>query len=267
MQECGPGGSKLIGDACTRSQAHPRQVPAGDLGGGLGRRALARHLGEFGEIRITRTQPESVVEWEGDLASGCVRLEPSGWGTKVTLTAEPRSPSPSPSPSPSRSRSPSRRRAAKASLVEPLPAPPQRRAEAPAPEPEPEPRRRPSRRRDRPEPRAGAPSPACSTRSARRTTARSAGPDALPQSPGVSSNTERRVLTVARPGRPRPPPRGRAAGAALDPHRSRATVRQSYAEEVFGRPDEELRQQIWMLRQPKAVRESYIADVLLAPRG
>ena len=49
--------------------------------------ALARHLGEFGEIRITRTQPESVVEWEGDLASGCVRLEPSGWGTKVTLTA------------------------------------------------------------------------------------------------------------------------------------------------------------------------------------
>ncbi len=50
--------------------------------------ALARHLGEFGEIRITRTQPESVVEWEGDLASGCVRLEPSGWGTKVTLTAE-----------------------------------------------------------------------------------------------------------------------------------------------------------------------------------
>src|SRR5688572_14145681 len=50
--------------------------------------ALARHLGEFGEIRITRTQPESVVEWEGDLASGCVRLEPSGWGTRVTLTAE-----------------------------------------------------------------------------------------------------------------------------------------------------------------------------------
>jgi hypothetical protein len=51
--------------------------------------ALARHLGEFGEIRITRTQPESVVEWEGDRASGSVRLEPSGWGTRVTLTAEP----------------------------------------------------------------------------------------------------------------------------------------------------------------------------------
>ena len=66
---------------------------------------LARHLGEFGEIRITRTQPESVVEWEGDLASGCVRLEPSGWGTKVTLTAEPTAPpeaeaEPEPEPEP-----------------------------------------------------------------------------------------------------------------------------------------------------------------------
>src|SRR5689334_11596498 len=63
--------------------------------------ALARHLGEFGEIRITRTQPETVVEWEGDLASGCVRLEPSGWGTKVTLTAEaPDPPEPEPEPEP-----------------------------------------------------------------------------------------------------------------------------------------------------------------------
>jgi hypothetical protein len=52
--------------------------------------ALARHLGEFGEIRITRTEPEAVVEWEADRASGTVRLEPSGWGTKVTLTSEPR---------------------------------------------------------------------------------------------------------------------------------------------------------------------------------
>jgi hypothetical protein len=51
--------------------------------------ALARHLGEFGEIRITRTEPQSVVEWEGDRASGAVRLERSGWGTKVTLTAAP----------------------------------------------------------------------------------------------------------------------------------------------------------------------------------
>ena len=65
--------------------------------------ALARHLGEFGEIRITRTEPESVVEWEGDLASGSVRLEPSGWGTKVTLTALPvmaDPPPPPPAPAP-----------------------------------------------------------------------------------------------------------------------------------------------------------------------
>src|SRR5215210_7818293 len=62
--------------------------------------ALARHLGEFGEIRITRTEPETVVEWEGDLASGSVRLEPSGWGTKVTLTALPVMVDPPPPPEP-----------------------------------------------------------------------------------------------------------------------------------------------------------------------
>src|SRR4051794_32586037 len=62
--------------------------------------ALARHLGEFGEIRITRAQPESVVEWEGDLASGSVRLEPSGWGTRVTLTAEPAVAEPEPQAEP-----------------------------------------------------------------------------------------------------------------------------------------------------------------------
>ena len=54
--------------------------------------ALARHLGELGEIRITRAQPEELVEWEGDRATGTVRLEPSGWGTRVTLTAEPTPP-------------------------------------------------------------------------------------------------------------------------------------------------------------------------------
>jgi hypothetical protein len=50
--------------------------------------ALARHLGEFGEIRITRLEPETTVAWEGDRARGTVQLEPAGWGTKVTLTAE-----------------------------------------------------------------------------------------------------------------------------------------------------------------------------------
>jgi hypothetical protein len=69
--------------------------------------ALARHLGEFGEIRITRLEPETTVAWEGDRACGTVALEPSGWGTKVTLTAklaaeavapEPVAPEPDPEP-------------------------------------------------------------------------------------------------------------------------------------------------------------------------
>jgi hypothetical protein len=49
--------------------------------------ALALHLEAFGEIRITRLEPETTVAWEGDRASGTVRLESAGWGTKVTVTA------------------------------------------------------------------------------------------------------------------------------------------------------------------------------------
>jgi hypothetical protein len=48
---------------------------------------LARHLGAFGEIRITRLENETTVVWEGDRACGTVELEASGWGTKVTITA------------------------------------------------------------------------------------------------------------------------------------------------------------------------------------
>jgi hypothetical protein len=89
--------------------------------------ALARHLGEFGEIRITRLEPETTVAWEGDRASGTVQLEPSGWGTKVTLTAElagaiaPSEPLSAPGPPPVRI------------APEPVPEP------EPAAEPEPEP--------------------------------------------------------------------------------------------------------------------------------
>jgi hypothetical protein len=50
--------------------------------------SLARHLGEFGDIRITQLEPETTVAWEGDRIRGTVRLEPAGWGTKVTLAAE-----------------------------------------------------------------------------------------------------------------------------------------------------------------------------------
>ncbi|HTA33378.1 MAG TPA: hypothetical protein VK721_08135 [Solirubrobacteraceae bacterium] len=49
--------------------------------------ALARHLGELGEIRIVRTEPERVVEWAAEHATGVVSIKPSGWGTRVTLSA------------------------------------------------------------------------------------------------------------------------------------------------------------------------------------
>jgi hypothetical protein len=49
---------------------------------------LARMLGQFGEIRITRAVPEETIEWESELARGLVELEPSGFGTRVRLTAE-----------------------------------------------------------------------------------------------------------------------------------------------------------------------------------
>ena len=49
---------------------------------------LAPMLGHFGEIRITRAVPEATIEWESDVASGWIELEPSGFGTRVRLTAE-----------------------------------------------------------------------------------------------------------------------------------------------------------------------------------
>ena len=49
---------------------------------------LAKHLGAFGDIKITKLEPEHTVAWEADHASGTVSIEPSGWGTKVTLHAE-----------------------------------------------------------------------------------------------------------------------------------------------------------------------------------
>ncbi|MFI4992622.1 MAG: hypothetical protein ACHQCH_03260 [Solirubrobacterales bacterium] len=64
--------------------------------------ALARHLGELGEIRITCTDPEKAVEWEAADTTGKVMLAPSGWGTKVTLsvTREPTEVEPAAEPEP-----------------------------------------------------------------------------------------------------------------------------------------------------------------------
>lgn len=82
--------------------------------------SLGRRLAEFGEIRITRVVPETTVAWEGDRASGTVELTPTGWGTKVLLTATPAAAAPEPA----------------AEVAPPTPAPAVRiapRAEATAP--------------------------------------------------------------------------------------------------------------------------------------
>ena len=86
--------------------------------------SLAKHLEAFGEIRITRLDPESTVAWEGDRARGTVELSASGWGTKVTLTAE--------------------RVEDEATLQQPLAG--EDEAAAPPPEPEPEPPAPPKKR-------------------------------------------------------------------------------------------------------------------------
>jgi hypothetical protein len=51
--------------------------------------SLGRHLAAFGEIRITRVDPQTTVAWEGDRVSGTVELARTGLGTKVILTATP----------------------------------------------------------------------------------------------------------------------------------------------------------------------------------
>ena len=61
---------------------------------------LAQHLGEFGQISISRAVPEHTVAWEGQHARGTVELEESGWGTKVTLSADLAVVEPEPEPEP-----------------------------------------------------------------------------------------------------------------------------------------------------------------------
>jgi hypothetical protein len=56
--------------------------------------ALARHLSDLGEIKITRTEPEKLVEWDAGTTTGTVEIKPSGWGTKVTLSVSRETPAP-----------------------------------------------------------------------------------------------------------------------------------------------------------------------------
>lgn len=60
--------------------------------------ALARHLGELGEIRIVRVEAEKTVEWAAEHTTGTVSIQPSGWGTKVTLSVTRERVTPPPSP-------------------------------------------------------------------------------------------------------------------------------------------------------------------------
>ncbi len=41
-----------------------------------------------GEVTVQPTEPERALAWEASGATGTAVLEPAGWGTKVTLTAE-----------------------------------------------------------------------------------------------------------------------------------------------------------------------------------
>jgi hypothetical protein len=98
--------------------------------------SLAHHLGEFGEIRITRTEPETTVAWEGEKVSGTVTIAGSGWGTQVSLSARITVPEPERPPVPE----PPERvehvvRVVDEEIVRIEPPP------EPAPEPEPEPPR------------------------------------------------------------------------------------------------------------------------------
>ena len=40
-----------------------------------------------GATGLTSAEDERLIEWEADGARGTARLEPAGWGTKLTLTA------------------------------------------------------------------------------------------------------------------------------------------------------------------------------------
>lgn len=78
----------------------------------------------------------------------------------------------------------------------------------------------------------------------------------------MASSAERQILVA--------PDAVARAAAALAPDaearwmlRQPRALRKSFAEEVFGREDEERLQQAWMLRQPREVRESFVEHVLL----
>ena len=146
--------------------------------------SLARHLSEFGEIRITSTVAESAVHWESDEASGSALIKQAGWGTKVTLRATVRATEPEPEHDPPALRRPTRPRRHRRP-----PPRPRRRPRLPA-------RRPPPPQPGRTEPvHRGSPGPL--TAAAMRDAVEPSRPQREPPRPA------RR----ARPRRPRPPAR------------------------------------------------------------
>ena len=77
----------------------------------------------------------------------------------------------------------------------------------------------------------------------------------------MPSAAEKQILrapdVVARPDAPLAPDREQQ-WMLRQPRR----VRESFADEVFGREDEEQRQEVWMLFQPLDIRQSYASEVL-----
>jgi hypothetical protein len=148
-QDSGPAGRNIPAMEQSRAQRRLVKSPPELWAEVSSEPTLRRHLAEFGEIRITRVDPETTVAWEGERASGTVELAPAGWGTKVVLTAtlapaeaaEPDPSEPEPEPEPAPEPEPI---AAEPGVAEPVPA-----ADPPA-EPAPRATRpRPVRRRRR----------------------------------------------------------------------------------------------------------------------
>jgi hypothetical protein len=119
--------------------------------------ALGRHLGELDGVRITRAEPETLLEWEAEGASGAVQLKASGFGTKVvlSLTRDVSEPAVAAEPEPEPEavvEEPEPEPVAAVPEPEPVAAEPEPEPVAAEPEPEPEPAPEPE-----PEPAAAEP--------------------------------------------------------------------------------------------------------------
>jgi hypothetical protein len=183
---------------------------------------LARHLGAFGEIEITRLEPERTVAWEGEGASGTVSIEPSGWGTKVTLTATIEGEEP-PAPEPVAEEVPKEA----SSMGTELPEPPAEAAlEAPAPVAERPPRRGLFgwlRRRER----GSLPNPA-----AEHPVWVAGAPEPVVEEPVAREPAEPASVLAEEPSEPLAPPAGDGSAAAPAADAPAAAPADAPAEEV-----------------------------------